>query len=117
MRMMMLAAAALLTSFAVLQTPALAQNDGHAQLRLTVVDETNAPLTNASVTVFTINGPRTVNTDEQGVAVFADLSAATTTQWWARTGDLSNAEAARLQPGDNKRTVTLHSAKPLESGY
>ena len=113
MQMKMIAAAALLASLSVLQTPALAQNDARAQLRLTVVDETNVPLPNAIVTVFTIHGPRTVNTNEKGVVVFADLPAAMTTQWWARTGHLSNAEATRLKPGENNRTVTLHTAKSL----
>lgn len=111
--MKMLAAAALLASFSVLQTPALAQNEGgerdsRAQLRLTVVDETNAPLPNAIVTVFTMYGPRTVNADEKGVVVLADLPAEMT-QWWARTAGLSNAEATRLKAGENKQTVTLHA--------
>ena len=107
-----IAAAALLASLAVLQTPAFAQADGRAQLRLTVVDETNAPLPNAIVTVFTMHGPRTVNTDEKGVVVVADLPAAMT-QWWARTPGLSNAEATRLKPGENTQTVTLHTVKPV----
>lgn len=106
--MKMLAAAVLLASLPLLQTPALAQLDERAQLRLTVVDETNAPLPNAIVTVFTIHGARTVNTDEKGVVVLADLPAEMT-QWWARTAGLSNAEAARLKPGQNKETVTLHT--------
>ena len=113
MRMKMLAAAVLLASLCVLQTPALAQTEGRAQLRLTVVDETNAPLPNATVTVFTMYGPRTVNTDEKGVVVLAGLPAALT-QWWARTAGLSNAEAMRLKPGENNQTITLHIAKPLQ---
>ena len=112
MQTKLIVAAALLASFSVLQTPALAQNEGRAQLRLTIVDETNAPLANAMVTVFTIYGPRTLNTNEKGVVVFADLPA-TTTQWWARTGQLSGAEATRLKPGENKQAVTLHTAKSL----
>ena len=110
MRMKMIAAAAILASFSVLQTPALAQNDGRAQLRLTIVDETNVPLPNATVTVFTMYGPRTVNADAKGVVVLADLPAAMT-QWWARTRGLSNADATRLKPGDNTQTLTLHTAK------
>jgi hypothetical protein len=113
MRMKMIAAAALLTSLAVLQAPALAQTEGRAQLRLTIVDETNAPLPNASVTLFTMYGPRTVNTDAKGVVVFADLPAATT-QWWVRTqGHRSIAEAMRLKPGENTQAVTLHTEKSL----
>ena len=112
MKTNMLAAAVLLASLAVLQTPVLAQNDGRAQLRLAIVDETNAPVPNAMVTVFTIYGPRTANADEKGVIVFADLPAATT-QWWARTEHLSSAQATRLKPGENKERVTLHTAKQL----
>ena len=109
----MFVAAALLASLSALQTPALAQNDGRAQLRLTIVDETNAPLPNATVTVFTMYGPRTVNTNENGVVVFANLPAEVTTQWWARTaGNLSGAEATSLKPGENKQTMTLHASKP-----
>ena len=113
MQMKTIAAAALLASLSVLQVPALAQTEGRAQLRLTIVDETNAPLPNAIVTLFTMYGPRTVNTDAKGVVVFADLPAATT-QWWVRTpGHRSSAEAARLKPGENKQVVTLHSANSL----
>jgi hypothetical protein len=111
--MKMIAAAALVASFSVLQTSALAQNEGRAQLRLTVVDETNAPVPNATVTVYTMYGPRTVNTNEKGVVVVADLPLATT-QWWVRTpGHRASAEAMRLKPGENKQSVTLHSAKSL----
>ena len=111
MQMKMIVAAAILASLSVLQTPALAQNEGRAQLRLTIVDETNAPLPNSAVTVYTMYGPRTGNTNEKGVVVFADLPAATT-QWWARTpGHLSSAEATRLKPGENKHAVTLRTAK------
>jgi hypothetical protein len=111
--MKMIAAAALVASFSVLQTSALAQNGGRAQLRLTVVDETNAPVPNATVTVYTMYGPRTVSTNEKGVVVVADLPLATT-QWWVRTpGHRASAEAMRLKPGENKQSVTLHSAKSL----
>ena len=105
-------AAAVLTSLAVLQTPALAQNDGRAQLQLTIVDQTNAPLPNAAVTVYTMYGPRTVNTDAKGVVLLADLPSAMT-QWWAQVpGYVSSADATRLKPGLNKQTVTVHTAKP-----
>ena len=114
MKTKLIVAAALLASVSVLQVPALAQNEGRAQLRLTIVDETNAPVPNAIVTVFTMTGPRDVNTDEKGVVVLADLPAAMT-QWWARSGHLSNAEATRLTAGENKQTLTLH-AVTSESG-
>ena len=114
MKTKLIVAAALLASVSVLQVPALAQNEGRAQLRLTIVDEANAPVPNAIVTVFTMQGPRDVNTDEKGVVVLADLPVAMT-QWWARSGDLSSAEATRLKPGQNNQAMTLHSSK-LESG-
>ena len=109
--MRMIAAAALVASLFQLQTPALAHDEGRAQLQLTIVDETNAPVPYALVTVFTIYGPRTLNADDKGVVVVADLPAATT-QWWVRMpGHLSTAEATRLTPGENRRAVTLQTAK------
>lgn len=112
-------AAALLASFS-LHAPALAQHvDVRAELRLTIVDESKAPVPNALVTIFTMHGPRTVNADEKGVVVLADLPAELT-QVWARTaGELSGADASKLKPGENTQTVTLHAARPLaevESG-
>jgi hypothetical protein len=111
----MIAAAVLLASLSAFQTPALAQNDQRAQLRLTVVDETNSPVPNAIVTIYTIYGPRTVSADAKGVVVIADLPAELT-QVWARTGNLSAAEAAKLKAGANTQTLTLHSATSAESG-
>ena len=112
-------AAALLGSLSVLATPALAQNDTRAQLRLTVVDEHRAPLANAMVTLYTMYGDRTVTTDEKGIVVVADLPAAST-EWWVRTpGHASITNAERLKPGQNKLTVTLHTWTPqpeTESG-
>lgn len=111
--MNMLAAAALLVSLSVLPTPALAQTDTRAQLRLTVVDQTNKPLPNVTVTVFTMYGERIVTTDAKGVVTVSDLPAVST-QWWANTpGYVSHADAARLKPGKNAQTLTLHTAKPV----
>ena len=110
-----LIAAALLASVSLLQTPALAQSDAPARLQLTIVDATNAAVPNAIVTVFTIHGPRTVNADEKGIAVVADLPAEMT-QVWARTPGLSSAEVTKLKSGENKQTLTLRSVGPTESG-
>ncbi len=107
-------AAAVLTSFALLTTPALAQTVAtQAELRLTVVDESKAPVPNAVVTVYTIHGPRTVKADDKGVVVITQLPAELT-QVSARTPELANAEAAKLTPGVNKQTLTLHAS--VESG-
>ena len=112
MKTNMLAAAALLASFFALQAPALAQADRRAQLQLTIVDESNAPVPNAIVTVYTIYGPRTLNVDEKGAVMVADLPAGLT-QVWARTpGNLSGAEATKLKAGTNTQTLTLHPARP-----
>ena len=113
---MNMTAAALLTSLALLHAPALAQTvTTEAELRLTIVDEANVPVPNAVVTVFTMHGPRTVNADEKGVVVVAHLPAELT-QVWARTPELSNAEASKLKPGRNRQTLKLHSATQTESG-
>jgi hypothetical protein len=112
MRTNVIAAAALLVSLSVLQTPALAENQGRARLHLNVVDGANAPLPNATVTVYTMHGPRVATTDQTGVVVFADVPAEMT-QWWAQMpGHLSSADATRLKPGKNTQTVTLQMATP-----
>ena len=108
-------AAVVLTTLSLLPASALAQQVAvQAELRLTVVNESLAPVPNAVVTVFTIHGPRTVKADEKGVVVIENLPAELT-QVWARTPELSNAEAAKLKPGQNKETLTLH-AGAVESG-
>lgn len=110
-----IAAAVLMASFAAFQTAALAENNQRAQLRLTVVDEANSPVPNATVTVYTIQGPRTVNADEKGAIVMNDLPA-DLTQVWARTPTLSGAEAAKLNAGTNQQTLTVHASTSSESG-
>src|SRR5688500_10496429 len=116
MRTHMIAAAVLVASLAAFQTPALADNNQRAELRLTIVDEADSPVPNATVTVYTIHGPRVVNANEKGAVVIAGLPAELT-QVWARTpGNLSGAEAAKLKAGVNRQTVTLHTVRSSESG-
>ena len=104
-----------LSVLSVLPIPALAQNAPRAELRLTVVDETRAPLANATVTVFTMYGDRIVTTDKNGVIVVADLPTASTEWWVHMPGYVSSADATRLKPGENRQTVTLHTAKPSKT--
>jgi hypothetical protein len=111
----MIAAAVLLTSLAAFQTPALAENRQLAELRLTVVDETNSPVPNAIVTVYTMHGPRTVNADEKGAVVIAGLPAELT-QVWARTAGISGVEVSKLHVGTNEQRVTVRTVKTSESG-
>jgi hypothetical protein len=115
MRKNTIAAAALLALVSAFQTPALAQSDEHAKLQLAIVDETNAPLPNANVSVFTLDGNlgRTVTADEYGLVVVADLPVGLTQVWVRTPGHRASAEATRLKAGDNKQTVTLHTAAPL----
>ena len=116
MRTNLIAAAVLLAPLAAFQTPALADDNPRAELRLTIVDEANSPVANATVTVYTIHGPRTANADEKGTVVIAGLPAELT-QVWARTpGNLSGAEAATLKAGVNRQTLTLHTLRSSESG-
>ena len=108
----MIAAAVLLASLAAFQTPVLARNDQRAELRLTIVDETNSAVPNAVVTVYTIYGPRTVNADAKGAIVIANLPAELTQVWARAPRNLSGAEATRLKTGLNKQTLTLHTVRP-----
>jgi hypothetical protein len=112
----MIAAAVLLGSLAAFQAPALAENHPRAELRLTIVDEANAPVANATVTVYTIHGPRTVSADEKGAVVIAGLPAELTQVWARTTGNLSGAEAAKLNAGVNTQTLTVHTVRSSESG-
>ena len=113
MPLKMSAAAVALASLSTLETPAFAQQDGLAQLRLTIIDETNSPVPNAIVTIFTKYGHRTVNADQTGVVVLAGLPAGLTRVWARMRGHLEGVEAAKLKPGKNRQTLTLHPARPL----
>ncbi len=113
MRNTLIAATVLLTSLVALQTPALAQNNQSAELRLTVIDRSGSPVADALVTVYTIYGPRTVNADAKGVVVMADLPA-DTTQVWAGNLLFSGVDVTKLKAGKNHRTVTVRLQKPLE---
>jgi hypothetical protein len=105
-----LAALLLVTAF-TLQVP-FARAGTHAQLRLLVVDQTNAPLPAATVTVYTLDGNPgvTVTADEKGVAVFHALPTGMTQIHAQFPGFARHVGKATLQRGQNAQTVTLRIA-------
>jgi hypothetical protein len=102
-------AALLLTTASVLQIPASAQADTRAQLRLLVVDQTNAALPGATVTIFTLDGNPgvTVTADKKGVAVFPALATGLAEIVAKSPGLAPYIEKTTLQSGVNTQTVTL----------
>ncbi len=102
-------AALMLVAASLFQTPVLAKADTRARLRLVVVDQNQAVVRNATVTVFTLDGNLgvTATADEKGVVVFADLPAGIA-QIYARTpGRAPFIEKATLRRGENAQTATL----------
>jgi hypothetical protein len=106
-------AALLFLTASLLQGPAFAQAKAPAQLRLLVVDQTDAAVPGATVTIYTLDGNPgiTVTADERGVALFPALPAGMA-QIHARFAGLAPyIEKTTLQDGDNAQTVTLHKRK------
>jgi hypothetical protein len=68
-------AALLLLTASVLQVPVLAESEPRAQLRLIVVDQANAALPAAAVTIYTVDGNpgMDVTADANGVVVVPSL--------------------------------------------
>lgn len=108
--------ALLLLTASLLEVPALAQADVHAQLRLLVVDQTNTAVPAATVTIYTLDGNPgvTVTADEKGVAVFPVLPIGMAQIHARFPGFAPYIEKTTLQRGDNQQTVTLHSRKRPE---
>lgn len=97
----------------MLQVPAFAESEPRAQLHLVVVDETNAALPAAAVTIYTTDGTPGIDViaDDKGVVVVPSLPVGFA-QIYARFPDhRSSAEAATLERGRNVLTVTLPSKK------
>ena len=98
-------------------TPALAQAEEGARLRLVIVDEADHAVPNATVTIFTLDGKpgRTVTTDVKGVAVLTDLPTGLSEIYARIPGQASYAEPATLHRGENKQRITLRLVKPATS--
>jgi hypothetical protein len=110
-------AALLLLTGSLTQVPALAQTDAHAQLRLRIVDQANAALPGAAVTVFTLDGNPavTVTADEQGVAVFPALPVGLAQIYASVDGRSPFIEKTTLRQGRNAQTATLRAATSGDS--
>jgi hypothetical protein len=106
-------AALLLLTASLLQGPALAQAKAPAQLRLLVVDQTNAVLPGATVTIYTLDGNPgiTATADEKGVAIFPAMPVGMAQIHARFAGFAPYIEKTTLQRGDNSQTVTLRSRK------
>jgi hypothetical protein len=104
-------AALLVVAAASFDVPASAQAASRAQLRLVVVDEGNAALPNAKVTIFTLDGNlgTTVTADEKGVAVFPDLPVGLAEIYATVPGFGPYIDKATLRGGSNAQTLTLES--------
>jgi len=110
-----LAAAALFTA-SLLQLPGSAQADPRAKLQLRVVDQTNAVLPHASVTIFTLDGKPgvTATADDKGVVVFPTVAPGMTQIVAKFPGFATMVNKATLKPGDNAQTLMLRLAPVSE---
>ena len=109
-------AALLPLAAALLQLPATAQAETQAQLRVRVVDQTNAVLPRATVTIFTLDGNPgvTATADDKGVVVFPAVSAGLTEIVVKFPGFSPYIGKATLEPGDNAQTAALRLAPVIE---
>src|SRR5678815_4718101 len=107
-----LASLVLITAMAF-QAIALAEAGAPAELRLLVVDQQNAAMPHATVTIYTLDGKpgMTVKTDGKGFAVFPALSAGLTQIMAESSGFSPYIDKTIVQPGVNTQTVILHVAR------
>jgi len=73
-------AAILLATAALFQVPASAHTDTRAKLQVRIVDQTNAVLSHATVTLFTLDGNPgvTLTADEKGIVLFPSVASGLT---------------------------------------
>jgi hypothetical protein len=109
------AAAALITAL-MLQLPAPAQAGSRAKLQLRVVDQTNAVLPHATVTIYTLDGNPgvTATADEKGMVVFPTVATGMTQIVAKFPGFSPSADKTILKAGNNVQTVKLHLAPLTE---
>jgi hypothetical protein len=102
-------AALVIATAALLPGSAFAQADSRAQLELRVVDQTNAAVPAATVTIYTLDGKpgQTVKTNEKGVAVFSALPAGMAQIRAEYPGFTPYTQKAALRSGGNAQTVRL----------
>ena len=112
MRIKIALASLLLAMASLAQVPMLADAHSHAQLRLLVVDQNNAALPHATVTIYTLDGNPgvTVTADEKGVATFSPVAVGVAEIVAKSKGFSPYIDKTTLKPGENTQTVTLRAA-------
>ena len=87
-----------------------------ATLRLLVVDQTNAVLPHATVSIYTLDGQPVVRAtaDEHGIVYLPSMAAGLTQIVASYPGFSPSLEKATLKVGDNLETVKLRLAPVVE---
>jgi hypothetical protein len=96
--------------------PTASAETSPATLRLVVVDQTNAVLPHATVSIYTLDGNPGVRAtaDEHGVVYLPVVSAGLTQIVASYPGFAPSLKKATLRSGDNRGTVKLHLAPVVE---
>jgi hypothetical protein len=112
MRITTALSAALLTLATLFQVPALASDTSRAQLRLVIVDGTNAAVPAATVTVYTLDGnpAATVTANEYGVATFSALPPGMAQIYVKSQGFSPFIDKTTLEGGHQAQTIRLMPA-------
>jgi hypothetical protein len=113
MRIKIALASLLLVLTSLAPVPMLADARPHAQLRLLIVDQNNAALPHATVTIYTLDGNPgvTVTADENGVATFSPVAVGLTEIVAKSKGFSPYIDKATLTAGDNMQTLTLRASR------
>jgi len=111
MRIKIALASLFLAMTALAQVPMLADAHSHAQLRLVVVDQNNAALPHATVTIYTLDGNPgvTVTADAKGVATFSPVAAGLTQIVAKSKGFSAYIDKTTVKAGENSQTVMLRA--------
>ena len=109
-------ALAALLLIAPLTVSAASAETSPATLRLVVVDQTNAVLPHATVSIYTLDGNPGVRAtaDEHGVVYLPSVAAGLTQIVASFPGFSPSLEKTTLKAGDNRGTVKLHLAPVVE---
>jgi len=112
MRIKMALASLFLAMTSLAPVPMLADARSPAQLRLLIVDQNNAALPRATVTIYTLDGNPgvTVTADDKGVATFAPVAAGLTEIVAKSKGFSPYIDKTIVKAGENSQTVTLRAA-------
>ena len=96
--------------------PTASAETPQATLRLLVVDQTNAVLPHATVSIYTLDGQPGVRAtaDEHGIVYLPSMAAGLTQIVASYPGFSPSLEKATLKAGDNLETVKLRLAPVVE---